>query len=146
MSKYSLKEKKVIVSPETAHAQVMQLLERYEIDLDEMEEDKADILEKTIDNVVKCIIYGSLEIFEDNGEVKVKQILQNAGEGSTITELVYGEVRGKDHIAMKSKGNEQSKMLSLLSSMCQTNGGFGAISQLRSSDLTNAEYLSLLFL
>lgn len=146
MSKYSLKKKENVISPENAQKQVMMLLERYGIDLDEMEVEKSEALETTIDNVKKCVIFGSLDIFEDKGEVKVKLILQNISEKNTIKELVFGEVRGKDHIAMKNKGNEQSKMLSLLSSMCETNGGFAAIEQLRSSDLTNAEYLSLLFL
>lgn len=146
MGKYSLKKKDPVISPENAHKQVMQLVERYNIDVDAMDEAKQEAFEITLNNVAKCITSGHLEVFEDNGELKVRQIIQNSSDKATIKELIYCEARGKDHIAMKEKGNEQAKMLSLMASMCETNGGFSAIEQLRSSDLSAVEYLSLLFL
>ncbi len=146
MGKYSLKKKENILSEENAVGQVMMLLERYDIDLDSMEGKELKAMEQTVDNIVSGVMKGALEIFEENGEVKVRQNIQNLSEKATVKELVYRECKGSDHIAMKKEGNEQSKMLSLMSSMCETNGGFAVIEQLRSSDLKYLEYLSLLFL
>ena len=146
MGKYSLTKKEPVISAENAHASVMKLLERYRVDIDSMDEEKQEAYEQTLDNVVQRIIEGDLEIFEEKGEMKVRQFIRNKSEISTVSEVIYGEVRGINHIAMKQKGNEQAKMLSLLSSMCETNGGSAIIEQLRSSDLQAAEYLSLLFL
>jgi len=149
MGKYSLKKKENIISEENAVQQVMILLERYDIDLDSdyggNESKEFIAMTQTVDNIVKGVMKGALEIFEENGEVKVKQIIQNSSENSTVKELVYGECKGKHHISMKDGGNRQSQLLSLMSSMCETNGGFAAIEQLRSSDLKYLEYLSLLF-
>ena len=146
MGKYSLTKKEPVISPENAHIQVMKLVERYNVDIDSMDEEKKEAYETTLDNVVKCIIDGRLEVFEENGETKVRQTIQNKGSDKSISELVYSEARGKDHIAMKRKGNEQAKMLSLLASMCEVSGMGSAVEKLRSSDLQAAEYLSLLFL
>jgi len=146
MGKYSLTKKEPVISAENAHASVMKILERYNIDIDSMDEEKQAAYEQTVDNVVKCFVNGDFDLLEENGELKIKQFLRHTSTNSTVSELVYAEARGKDHIAMKKEGNEQAKMLSLLSSMCETNGGAAIIEQLRSSDLTNAEYLSLLFL
>lgn len=146
MGKYSLKKKEGLISEENAIKEVMRLLERYEIDIDALEDDMEKAMEQTIDNLVKCVMNGAFEIFEENGELKVKQILKNTTEKSTITELVFSECNGSHHKAMKDKGNKQSQMLSLMSSMCETNGGFAVIDKLKSSDLKNLEFLSMLFL
>jgi hypothetical protein len=154
MGKFSLKSKKYKISEENAIEQIMPLLERYDVDVDELSDEieegetqsKKEAMVSSIEKVVKCIRLGHLEVFEENGEVKVKLIIQNTTEKSTVSELVFGELRGKDHIAMPKKGNEFEKMFGLLGSMCETNGGPAALRQLRSSDATAAEYLSLLFL
>lgn len=146
MGKYALKKKEPVISKENAIDQIMVLLERYDIDTAEMEDEESKAFEQTIDNVVKAIMKGALEVFEANGEVKVKQIIQNTSEKSTVKELIYSECKGKHHILMKKGANDQAKMLSLMFSMCETNGGFSIIEQLKSSDLKYLEYLSLLFL
>lgn len=147
MSKYSLPEKTPKISEETAHDQIMMLLERYDIDVDQMETEKAETMETTIDKVVGAIMKGQLEVKEeDDGEIIVVQYIMHRSANSTVDKLVYGEMRNRDHIAMESKGNEIKKMSSLLASMCKTNGAKSIIGQLRSSDATAAEYLSLLFL
>lgn len=153
MNKYSLK-KEFKLSEENAIDQIMILLDRYDIDIDsksdEIKEGETqstkEAFETTIDKIVRFIRIGQVEVFEEDNNVKVRLNIQNSSENATIKELVFGELRGKDHIAMPKNGNEYKRMISLLDSMCETNGGGDALKQLRSSDLTAAEALSLLFL
>ena len=153
-SKYSLVKKKYKIAEEVAVEQIMLLLERYDIDVDELDDEpgedgsqsKKEIMEGAIDKIVKCIRKTQLEVFEEGGEVKVRLILQNTTAETTVKELVFGELKGKDHVAMPKNGSEFKRMFALLGSMCETNGGKLIIENLRSSDATAAEYLSLLFL
>lgn len=157
MGKFQIKGKELSISEEIAIEQIMPFLERYEIDLAEIEASdlennddsgrgKKEVVEDAIQKIVNGIRRGRFEIFEKDGMIKVKMNIQNKSEGSTVDYIVFGELQGKDHIAMPQKGNEYKKMIGLLSSMCETNGGDMILKRLKSADLKAAEYLSLLFL
>lgn len=145
-SKYSLEKKKVIVSEENAHVQIMQLLERNNINVDKLDEDEIVKVEKCLDTITSAIIYGQIEVLEEDGKVKIKQNILLRGEKSTVDHLIYGEVTGTAHIDMSSSDNHLERALSLMSNICETNGANAIIKQLRSSDLSIAEALSVLFL
>lgn len=152
-SKYSLKPKDLRISEENALKQVMLLLECYNIDVDELdneaeeaEKTQKQTVEEAIDKIVNSVRLGQIEIYEDQGDVKVKLIIQRRSPNSTVKELVFSEMRWKNQTKMTTKGNQYKKMLSLLSSMCETDNGSIALEQLRSSDATIMEFLAVIFL
>ena len=148
MSKYSLPKKNPVVSEENAHAQIMMLVERYGIDVDTMPEEKKEAVEQALDHLSASIVKGSISIEEVDGEVKVTQYLQHKSADGNIDKLVFREMRGRDHVKMSEKNNDNQykKMQALLAAMCETPNGHHAIGMLRASDASTAEWLSTLFL
>jgi len=148
MSKYSLPKKTPVVSEENAHAQIMMLVERYGIDVDNMTEDKREAVEQALDHLSSAITKGHISVEEIEGEVKVTQFLQHKSADGNIDELVFREMRGRDHVKMSEKNNDNQykKMQALLAAMCETPNGHHAIGLLRASDASTAEWLSTLFL
>lgn len=148
MSKYSLPKKTSTVSAENAHEQIMLLVERYGIDVDNMPEEKADATEQALDYLNAAIQRGAVSIEEKDGEVQVTLYIQHRSPDSNIDSLTFREMRGRDHVKMSEKNNDNQykKMLALLGSMCTTPNGQHALGQLRASDASTAEWLSTLFL
>lgn len=148
MSKYSLKKKEPVISEENAHAQMMMFLERYKIDIDSLGDDDKETIEKNTDQVVKYIMDGNLEIFEDEktGDIKVKQTIENPSKNSTISELVFGEVQGKHKAQMKQGANEHDRMNQLMGAVCETRSGSTAVELLRSGDRRVLEAIAGYFL
>jgi len=153
MSKYSLPKKDPAVSEENAHSQIMQLVDRYNIDVDNMGKEKREATEQALDYLLTEIVKGHVSIEEkevgkSGRELCVTIYIQNRSPESNIEELTFREMRGRDHVKMSEKGNDNQykKMHNLLSSMCITPNGQHAIGQLRSADASTAEWLSTLFL
>ncbi|MEJ2043699.1 MAG: hypothetical protein P8X74_03615 [Reinekea sp.] len=146
MSKFSLPKTEPKISEENALKELFLLIERYKIDVDAMQGKVKEATEQTLDVVLDAIMKGELSIAMVDGEVKVTQHIQHQSKGSTVKELVYAEMRGKDHSAMSKDASEYTKMTELLGSMCETAGGQSAVEQLRASDRKTAEALALLFL
>ncbi len=146
---FALKKKDPVVSDENALSQIMLLLDRYNVDLEETEDEKQKVvLEEAARKTHKAIMAGWLEIYEEEQEIKVKQIIQHRSEKSTVSELIYGELIGEDNTAMPTgeKVNEYDRMYGLLGSMSKSAYGEAIVKKLKSSDLKIAMQLSFLFL
>lgn len=148
MGKYSLPKKEPVVSEENAHAQVMLIVERYNVNTDNMEESTAQATEQALDHVLDSIMSGWFQIENVDNEIIVTQFIENKSAGSNVEKLVYGEMRFKHHQKMseKAEGNKIRQAANLLRSMCKTPNGHLIIDKLRASDANRAEFLSLLFL
>lgn len=147
-SEFALPKIEDKISKENAKDQVMTLLVRYNIDVEDMEQDVRRATEQQIRKFLKCVMRGTMEVFEENGEVKVRQFIQHRAEGSNTKEIVYGSLTGKDHQAMTDgeDSNQYTKMHDLLGSMCEAQNGPEVIKMLKASDIKEAEALALLFL
>ncbi len=146
---FALIKKDPVVSDENALPKVMLLLERYNIDLEGTEDEaQKKVLEEAARKVHKAIMAGWLDIYEEEQEIIVKQIIQHRSEKSTVSEIVYGEIKGDDNSSMPTgeKINEYDKMYGLLGAMAKTAHGEAIVRLLRSSDLKIAMQLSFLFL
>lgn len=146
MSKYSLPEKKYLISEESALKTLIPFLERCDVDIDTIDEDKRPSVEKCINLILKGIRAGNLEIKEVEGEFEVKQNLQIRSKGSTVDHIIFGEYRARNHIDMDDSGSHVKQALSLMASVSKTNAADSIIKNMRSSDLSLLEALSTLFL
>lgn len=146
-SKYALPKKKPVISEENALQSLMKLLVRNNVDIEKVDEERRGAVENCIDRVLEGIMLGHVEILEENGQIKVKQHIQNKSENGIADHLVYGEVTGDAHINMiHHEDNPVATSLSLLAKICETQRADIYIKQLRSSDLAMAEAISTLFL
>jgi len=149
VSIFALPEKKPKISDENALKQVMQLVERYEIDIESKSKKEKKSFEEILTKVKSDIINGHLEVFTENGKLKVKQLIENPSKDATVKELIYGEMTFEDHEAMTDgEGvNIQTKMRELAASMCE-NHDFPEIiiKSLASADAKRLQNLVLLFL
>ena len=147
-SKFARPKKEAKISEENALDQVGILMDRYGIDIDEMEGDIRTATESTLHKVLKGVKDSFIEVFEDSGQVKVRQIIENTSENGTVKELVYGELKMSDHTSMRAGKDitEYDKMEDLLISMCETDNSEIYIPLLKSKDAKRAQSLALLFL
>lgn len=146
-SKFALVKTGSELSEENALPQVMLLLNRYDIDIEAIEDEKEKATtEKMIKNFLKAVVNQKMEVFEEDGQVKVKQFIQHRSEGSTVKELVFSELEGKHQSAMGTDGSQYDQILDLMISMCEAENAEFVIKKLKSSDLKNIEYLGLIFL
>jgi len=151
-SKFALPVVENKISEENAKKQVMLLLIRYNIDIEEKEGKEKKATEETVQRLLKDIMAGRIEIFEEEGKVKVKQFIQNrsakAGKEGNRTELLFDQMTAADHEAMP-EGDDVSnytKMFDLMASMCETNMGDVIIRKLGGSDAKVLENVAVLFL
>ena len=147
-SKFARKKKEFVLGEDASLEQLDLLMDRYGIDVDEMEGDIKVATEHTLNNVLKGVREGFIDIFEDAGQVKVKQIIEHPSKEGTVKELVYGELKMSDHTSMRDGKDitQYDKMEDLLISMCETDNAEIYIPQLRSKDAKRGQNLALLFL
>jgi len=132
------------ISEENATAQLQVLLDYYDIDFADFEDDKLrQAMTHASKKLVKAIQKGRLEIVESDG-ITIRQHLKNpSGEVSVLT---YREVDGTSKVAMKSKGDGDNygKIYAMMGSL----SGLGdvAIQKLKGVDLALVENLGTLFL
>ena len=149
VSKYALPKRKIVISDENAHESVMKLLVRNNIDLDLIEDEESLILmENHIDIIKRAVMFGDLDIYEENGELMIKQNIQLRSKGSTVDHIIFGEVRGRAHKKAEAGGSTTNRGLSIMAHIAKCNNATAEniIDNLRSSDLTITEALSSLFL
>lgn len=148
-SKFALPDKKVIISKESALPQVLMLLDRYGIDVEAIEDDRArQAQENQANEILNRVMSGEIEIYDEDGQIKVKQNLKNRSKDSNVEFIVYGELNGEHHqlYNVEKEDNGFKAMHNLLSMMAETNGVSGILKKLRSSDLKTAELLATFFL
>lgn len=148
-SKFALPKKQAKISEENAFPQIMLLLDRYNIDIDSIEdEDEKKVHEKLANDVLKEIKAGYLEVFEEENQVKVKQIIQRRSEKSTVKEVVYCEMSGEHQDNMPTGKNisQYKQTTALMGMMCESSNGQYIVEHLKSSDRKTMLTLGLLFL
>lgn len=148
-SKFSIPDRKTVLSEETALPQVVLLLDRYGVDIEAIEDENVrKAQENQAQEILNRVMSGELEIYDEDGKIKVKQHLKNKSENSNVDSIVYGELTGEHHqlYSVKKEDNGFTAMHNLLSMMSETNGASGIIPKLRASDLKTAELLATFFL
>ena len=144
-SKFALKIKKQPVSQDVAMDQVMSFLEKFDIDVEAIEDKKSKSgVESTLNKMVSYVRSGLIEIIDKDGKISIVQHLANKkGEIST---LEYKEITGRHKIAMDGYDeNERYKMMySLAGSISGI--GYDGILKLEGKDLSVAEVLGAIFL
>lgn len=143
MSQFSLPAKEYKLSEESAQAEVMKIVEHYELDVDAQPDALRPSLESALIKIRTSFREGVLEI-SDEKAFKITQRLKAApGE---VAELVYVDFSGKNKRELDGfKDNETYKRLhSFLGSI--TGLGAQAIASLKAVDLSIAEAIALVFL
>lgn len=146
MSKFALKKKEFDLSEESAHEAVMEVLEFYEIDIDNILDPIGKTsAEQAMTKIQSAYRAGRLyNKINDKGEFTIIQKVKNS-EG-VETEMIYAELRAKHKLAMDGKKDAQNyaRMYGLLGSL--TNVTDTGIKRLRAQDLSIAECLGFVFL
>ena len=153
-SKFAFPPQKDNISEENAFPQVMLLLQRYNIDIDAIDDTTEDgqkekrVHEKLANDVLKEIKAGHLEIFEESGQVKVRQIIQHRSEKSTVKEVVYCEMTGEhqDNMPTGDGVSQYKQTTALMGLLCEGANGQFVVEHLKSSDRKTMLTLGLLFL
>ncbi len=148
-SKFALPKKEREISEENALPSVILLLGRYGVDLEAIEDE--EIKKKTEAQAQRILSYvkaGHVEIYDENGRIKVKQHIQHRSADGNVEFIVYGELEGCNHTNLRIDGdaNGFESIHQLLGEMCETKGGKSIIKKLRASDLKIAEELGTFFL
>ena len=148
MGKYSKKVKtEYIIDEQTAVNQFMLFVDYYDMDVDEIAEaitKKSKNKEKTTgdeigDEYVEMIRLGKFTIFEEDGIVKIKQhLVKSIGKSGDFTEIVYGQLRGKNRkdMGMAGSNDQEVKSIALLNSLSSTAGDI--VEKLIGSDYSTA--------
>lgn len=132
-----------VLSKESAHEQVMDLLSYYDIDVERMAASNANagaVLERSFDQLADFIRQGRVEVVRAaDGRVTVKQHVTGTDP------LVYGELGAKHKLAMDrcKEGENYQRMYNLMGSLCGL--GSAAIEKLPARDLAVVEVLSTVF-
>ena len=146
MSSYALsKTKKKKLSEEAAHDQVMELLDYYGIDVDDLDgKQNKQAMVSTLNKVCGFIREGLVEIKVKDGALMVTQTL--AKPPGDVKTIEYGEVHGKHKTAMDGKGDDSNytKIYALMGSL--SGMGDTAVKALSGKDLSVVECIGTIFL
>ena len=144
-SKFALAKKKQPVSESVAMDQVMSFLEKFDIDVDTIEDKKSKSgVESTLNKMTAYVRSGLIEIVDKDGQITIVQHLSHP-KGNVQT-LEYKEISGRHKVAMDGYDeNERYKMMySLAGSISGI--GYDGILKLEGKDLSVAEVLGAIFL
>lgn len=128
-------------SKETAKNELKKMLDYYEIEIEEIEDEKLKTaIENSYNRLVKAVMKGRLKVKLENGI----EIIQKLKDGTT--EIKYKEINGKAKTAMAGKKEDDfyGKAYALMGSLSGL--GESAISSLKGVDLSLVEVLGLIFL
>lgn len=144
-SKFALAKKKYKISQEAAMDQVMNFLERFDIDIEAIDDKKAKSgIESTLNKMVSYVRLGLIEFIEKDGHLTITQHLSQP-KGS-VTNLEYTEIAGKHKIQMD--GKEETERYQMMYSLTGSLSGIGydGIIKLEGKDLSVVEVLGAIFL
>ena len=148
-SKFALPKKERELSEENALPQVIMLLDRYGVDIEAIEDEKIKAnQEAQAQKILSFIKSGDVEIYDEDGRVKVKQYIRHRSENGNVEFLVYDELEGHLHQSLRihKDANGFEGIHELLGIMCETKGAKTIIKNVRASDLRIAEELGTFFL
>lgn len=137
---FRLKKPKATISEESAQAQILALLDHYQIDVETFESDQRGPLETSLRKLAGFVMQGLVEIQAP----KVIQHLRTPP--GAVPTVEYGEVNGNNTVAMDGKGQKDSyaRSFALLGSVSGL--GEDAIRALKGIDLVVAETIGVVFL
>lgn len=128
------------LSEEAATAVFQDLIENYDVDFEDIENDQGKEGAKTLRNkLVRAIRKGRLETNLHEDEEKGFQIIQHTKKGQTFTYDEYGSKAAKEH---DKAGGRSAGQYAMLGSMSGTGS---AVEKMRGADLRLAEHIALLF-
>jgi hypothetical protein len=128
-------------SKETAKNELKKMLDYYEIEIEEIEDEKLKTaIENSYNRLIKAVMKNRLRINLNDGI----EIIQKLKDGTT--EIKYKEINGKAKTAMAGKKEDDfyGKAYALMGSLSGL--GEAAISSLKGVDLSLVEVLGLIFL
>lgn len=137
----NMRKKNYILGKEAAKDQLEIILDRYDLDLDSIDDkDLKKALKNSENRLIEAFRLGRLEVKSDNDDFKVIQILKNGKR------LEYREIDGvaKTQMAGKDVNDMYGKTYSLMGSLCGQ--GEAVIKNLKGVDLALSEVLGLVFL
>ena len=144
-SKFSIRKRKDYkISEQTAMDQVIDLCEKFDIDIEATEDKKTKKnMESLLNAIVEYIRRGFLE-FKDDGSIV--HHLQNAPEGNENPVINYKKITGAQKLVMDGfeENDQWAKMYAVLGSASEL--GENAIKKLSGIDLKVAEALTIFFL
>ena len=140
-TKFKIK-KEFLIGDKIATEQVTQFCQRYDIDVDAMDDDQAKTAEGMLDALVEYTRCGYLQFEKD---FSVTQILQSK-YSDDIKDIKYKKISGKTKRAMDgfSKDEQYGKTYAVLGVASEL--GQEIIEELAGIDIKVAEVLGLLFL
>jgi len=144
-SKFALSKKKTIVSETVAMDQVMTFLEKFDIDVEAIEDKRSKSgVESTLNKMKDYVKSGLIEIIDKDGKITIIQHLSHP-RGDVQT-LEYKEISGRHKVAMDGYDeNERYKMMYSLAGAI-SGIGYDGILKLEGKDLSVAEVLGAVFL
>lgn len=142
-SKFSITgRKKTVLSKESALEIILDVCEKFDIDVDEIEDKKQKKqTENLLNGLLDYVMRGILD-FKDGG--KIVQHLQNApGE---VLEIEYKKITGEQKLVMD--GKDENDRYAMMYAVLGAASGLGenAIKKLSGIDLKAAEALTIFFL
>ncbi len=135
------KDPKYKLSRESAKEILNKMMEYYEIEIDEIEDEKLKAaIQGSYDRAINSIRRGRLQVKIENGEIKVTQTTRKGGV------FEYREIDGESKTVMDAYPGDAiyKRAYALLGSL--SGNGETAFKKMKGVDLSLAEVLGLLFL
>lgn len=135
-----IKEDKI--SLQTAKNELKKMMDYYEIEIDEIEDqDLKKAIKQGYERLTKAVMKGRLKVSIDDKGITVIQTLKSTGK-----ELKYKEINGEAKMAMAGKQADDyyGKSYALMGSLSEV--GESAIKQMKGVDLSLVEVLGMIFL
>jgi hypothetical protein len=131
-----------ILSEESATAQVLDLLEYYDINVMRIPVEERGKVESALQQLVGYVRRGSVEVSRDKDQ-KIS-VTVNLSDGGTAIEFKEIGARHKLVMDRVKDGGTYSRIYALMGSLCGL--GTGAIEKLQARDLAVVEILGMVFL
>jgi hypothetical protein len=132
-----------VISRETAAAQIKQLLDYYEFDMETFPDALRNALTFAIKQIEGGIMRGRLEVESTADNCIVKQHLKSPVPGAP-NPIVYKEVSGKAKIGIRDDSSNYGKIYAFLGAL--STEGAAVFQSMKGKDLSLAEALGSLFL
>lgn len=131
------------ISEEIAKEQLQKMLDYYELEVEELDEDIQSLITSSCRQVKKAIMAGLMDIEVSGNNCKVKQYLRFPLNGIP-NPITYHELNGKCKAEIKDDLGDYQKIYTLLGVLSRE--GMSVIQLLQGKDLSRAEALASIFL
>ena len=131
-------EKDQILSEESAREQLQILLDFYDQDLEDLDDEDSKVSIRISKKLTKAFMQGKLEVEIDDTGIKVRQ---NLCDGSS---LVYRTIDAQAKVAMEQYKKPHERLYGLLAVLSKS--PMAKVQKIKGVDLSIAEHLALIFL